>query len=106
MCDGKVTYIITVSVDTDTNGVYYASCPGIKGIHVNGYTKQEAIEEALKSAVNMVEIYHKKGEPLPENEHFYMLKEPTHSYDLSEDDVLMPISTNMADTLEACEQGL
>jgi len=55
-------YVVTVSVDLDTNDTYYAYCPGIKGIHVSGKTRQEAIEEALKSVVGMIQIYSKKGE--------------------------------------------
>jgi len=43
---------------------------------------------------------------MPENEHFYLLTEPKHSYELAEDDVLMPMPTHMADTSANCEQRL
>lgn len=42
------TWICSVVVEPD-EGRYYAHCPGLKGIHVDGDTEREALEGALEA---------------------------------------------------------
>ena len=42
-----------VIVEREENGEYYARCPGLKGVHVDGKTRAEAI----KNVANAIRVY-------------------------------------------------
>lgn len=98
-------YVVNVVVQKQNNN-FYAFCPGIPAIHVSGFTAKEAIKEALESVINIIEIYHEKREPLPENKNFYALREPKPAQELAKDDVVVPIPPHIASALLNCEQRL
>jgi predicted RNase H-like HicB family nuclease len=43
----------TVICEREENGQYYARCPGLKGVHVDGETR----DEAIKNAVEAIRVY-------------------------------------------------
>lgn len=60
----KLKFEFVVHVEKDGDG-YYAFCPGIKGLHVDGATEEEAIENATEGVRVRIESLLKDGEPLP-----------------------------------------
>ena len=106
MCDHMTVFVVRVTTRKDTNDSYYAFCPGLPGIHVPGSTKKEAINEALESVIDMITMYKDRGEQIPENDLFYILKEPKSVKELAKDDVIIPIPAHLASHLLDCDRGI
>lgn len=47
------------------NGQFHAWCPALKGLHVPGATRQEAIENARETARLYIKSLIEDGEPIP-----------------------------------------
>jgi predicted RNase H-like HicB family nuclease len=59
---------ITVEVDRDGEA-FYAHCPGLKGLHVDGATEEEAVANALQATSLYVDSMLRRNEPLPIGAH-------------------------------------
>jgi predicted RNase H-like HicB family nuclease len=60
----QIAFNIPIDVEKDGER-YYAYCPCLKGVHVDGETKEEAIENAKLAAVLYIKSLIKHGEPIP-----------------------------------------
>jgi predicted RNase H-like HicB family nuclease len=60
---------ITVEVDRDGDS-FYAHCPGLKGLHVDGATEEEAVSNALEAASLYLDSILQHNDPLPIGAHF------------------------------------
>ena len=67
-CDVKLRKMlrikITVHVEKDGDS-FYAYCPGLKGLHVDGATEDEAVDNAIKAASLYVSSMIRHDDPLP-----------------------------------------
>ena len=67
-CDVKLRKMlkikITVQVEKDGDS-FYAYCPGLKGLHVDGATEDEAINNAVEAAGLYVSSMMRHNDPLP-----------------------------------------
>jgi predicted RNase H-like HicB family nuclease len=46
---------------------FHAYCPALKGLHVDGSTKEEALENAKEAAIAYLQSLIKHGDPIPIN---------------------------------------
>lgn len=60
------TFAIKVVIEKDGEG-YHAYCPSLKGLHVGGQTKSEAIKNVNDAVVLYVESMLKNGEDIPDD---------------------------------------
>jgi predicted RNase H-like HicB family nuclease len=67
-CDVKLRKMlkikVTVQVEKDGDA-FYAYCPGLKGLHVDGATEDEAINNAVEAASLYVSSMIQHDDPLP-----------------------------------------
>lgn len=67
-CDVKLRKMlkikITVQVEKDGDS-FYAYCPGLKGLHVDGATEDEAVDNAIKAASLYLSSMIRHDDPLP-----------------------------------------
>lgn len=63
---GKPTleFAIEVVVEPD-EGSSHAFCPALKGLHVDGVTEEEAVQNARDAAIAYLESLIKHGDPIP-----------------------------------------
>lgn len=63
---GKMTieFRIEVVVESDADG-FHAYCPSLKGLHVGGDTKEEALQNARDAAIAYLHSLIKHGDPVP-----------------------------------------
>jgi predicted RNase H-like HicB family nuclease len=59
-----IEFKINIIIEPDENG-FHAYCPALKGLHVDGDTRQEALQNAKKAAIAYLESLIKHGEPIP-----------------------------------------
>ena len=59
-----IEFKIDIIVEPDESG-FHAYCPALKGLHVGGDTKEEALQNARDAAVAYLESLIKHGEPIP-----------------------------------------
>jgi len=64
--DKKISFKITIVVEPDDGG-FHAFCPALKGLHVDGTTEKEALENAREAAVAYLVSLIKHGDPIPLN---------------------------------------
>lgn len=55
---------VSVVIEPDENG-YHAYCPALKGLHVDGMTEDEALENARQAALVYLESLAQHGDALP-----------------------------------------
>ena len=60
---------ITVVIERDGRA-FHAYCPGLKGLHVDGETESEALENAAEAAHCYVQSLVRHGDPLPIGPYF------------------------------------
>lgn len=60
----KITFNILICVENDGDA-YYAHCPALEGVHVDGETREEALENAKVAAVLYIKSLIKHGDPIP-----------------------------------------
>jgi len=93
MCDELYAYLVKFRV-YEKNGLFYAFCPGISGVNVTGYTKDEALETAKGVCQTIIDINTSSGDIIPENEHVIHLRESISTKELKappyKDSVIMP----------------
>ena len=108
MLDNIYAYIIAFSVEKDDDGSYYATCPGLHGVHVSGDTPEEALLLAQKDVETILEIRFMMGETLPESEHIIALRkpDPIPLRTFKQDSVLFPIPPHLAKILTERESTL
>jgi predicted RNase H-like HicB family nuclease len=58
----RVKFSVVVERDGDS---FYAHCPGLKGLHVDGVTEEEAVNNAVSAAMLFVESMIRRDDPLP-----------------------------------------
>ena len=56
---------ISVIVERDEDGSFYAHAPALKGLHVDGATEQEALHNATEAVQVYLESLSQHGDPLP-----------------------------------------
>lgn len=61
---GKITFKVAICVEND-NGGFHAYCPALAGVHVNGATEGEALENAKTAALLYLKSLIKHEEPIP-----------------------------------------
>lgn len=63
--------------------IYYAHCPALKGLHVDGMTEEEALKNAKDAMIAYIASLIKHGEPIPicgeEEEHIKVYKKKSLS---------------------------
>jgi predicted RNase H-like HicB family nuclease len=60
----KTVFEIGICVEKDGEG-FHAFCPALKGLHVDGDTKEEALENARKAVILYLRSLIKHNEPIP-----------------------------------------
>ena len=60
----KIIFNILICIENDGNG-YYAYCPALKGVHVDGETLEEAVENAKIAASLYIASLIKHEDPIP-----------------------------------------
>lgn len=60
----RITFNIPICVESDGNG-FYAYCPALKGVHVDGDTKEEALENAKTASLLYIKSLIDHGDPIP-----------------------------------------
>jgi predicted RNase H-like HicB family nuclease len=60
----KVTIRVSICVEPDEGG-YHAFNPAFKGLHVDGQTEEEAVQNFVSALPAYIESIVKHGEPLP-----------------------------------------
>ncbi|MBI5118313.1 type II toxin-antitoxin system HicB family antitoxin [Candidatus Poribacteria bacterium] len=60
----KTVFEIGICVENDGEG-FHAFCPALKGLHVDGDTKEEALENARKAVILYLQSLIKHNEPIP-----------------------------------------
>lgn len=60
----KISFNILICVERD-NDRYYAHCPSLKGIHVDGTTKEEALRNVKIATVLYIRSLIKHGDTIP-----------------------------------------
>ena len=60
----QLKFRVPIIVEPDTVG-FHAYSPALKGLHMGGDTEQEALENALKTAKDFLEIMIQDGLPIP-----------------------------------------
>ena len=64
MMPPKVEVAVDVVIEPDEGG-YHAYTPGLKGLHVDGATEEEALRNAREAIVIYLESLVRHGEPIP-----------------------------------------
>jgi predicted RNase H-like HicB family nuclease len=59
-----IEFKIDITIEPDESG-FHAYCPALKGLHVDGDTKEEALQNARDAAIAYLESLIKHGEPIP-----------------------------------------
>jgi|GEM_PF-912206 len=63
----RLDFTVVIEQDGDS---FHAFCPGLKGLHVDGHTEQEALQNAAEAADCYVASLVRHGDPLPIGPHF------------------------------------
>ena len=63
--DKHLSLKISVLVERDEDGSFYAHAPALKGLHVDGATEQEALHNAMEAVQVYLESLSQHGDPLP-----------------------------------------
>ena len=61
----RLSLKISVIVERDEDGSFYAHAPALKGLHVDGATEQEALHNAMEAVQAYLESLSQHGDPLP-----------------------------------------
>jgi predicted RNase H-like HicB family nuclease len=59
-----IEFKIDIMIEPDESG-FHAYCPALKGLHVDGGTKEEALQNARDAAIAYLESLIKHGEAIP-----------------------------------------
>lgn len=60
----KISFEVTIVVEPDDNG-FHAYCPALRGLHVGGETKEEAVKTAQEAVILYLKSLLKHNEPIP-----------------------------------------
>ena len=60
----SLDFLVTVVIEPDENG-FHAYCPALRGLHVSGSTKREAVSNANKAVCAYIESLIKHKDPIP-----------------------------------------
>ena len=62
---------VSIAVEVEKDGdLFYAHCPGLKGLHVDGATEEEAVQNAVEAASLYVDSILRHNDPLPIGTYF------------------------------------
>jgi predicted RNase H-like HicB family nuclease len=62
---------VKIAVEVERDGdLFYAYCPGLKGLHVDGATEEEAVHNAMEAASLYVDSMLRHNDPLPVGTYF------------------------------------
>ncbi|MFA4836482.1 MAG: type II toxin-antitoxin system HicB family antitoxin [Dehalococcoidia bacterium] len=59
-----IDFTVQIIVEPDQGG-FYAYCPALKGLHVDGETEEEALQNARDAAILYLRSLIKHGDPIP-----------------------------------------
>ena len=65
----RLRLTLTAVIEEDGKS-FHAFCPGLKGLHVDGATPEEALENATQAAHCYIDSLIRHGDPLPIGPHF------------------------------------
>ena len=68
----KIAFQVDIIVKPDGDG-FHAFCPSLKGLHMDGKTKDEALENAKVAIIAYLLSLIKHNDPIPI--HFFVIKE-------------------------------
>lgn len=57
--------LVSVVVEPDDNNTFHAYAPALKGLHVDGSTEEEALQNATQAILVYLESLARSGDPLP-----------------------------------------
>jgi predicted RNase H-like HicB family nuclease len=60
----KITFAVEVCIEKDGDS-YYAYCPALPGVHIDGETEEEAIKHATVAVKLYIESLIDHGDPIP-----------------------------------------
>ncbi len=63
----RLNFSVVIEKDGDS---FHAFCPGLKGLHVDGSSEQEALQNAASAADSYIASLVRHGDPLPIGPHF------------------------------------
>lgn len=66
--DSPLKLKITVFLEREDDGTYYAFSPALKGLHVGGETEREAIRNVQDGIISYLTSLTRHGDPLPVGE--------------------------------------
>jgi predicted RNase H-like HicB family nuclease len=61
----SISFTVTVVVENDEDGTFYAYAPALSGLHVGGKTEEEAKKNAEDAVVLYLTSHIRHGDPLP-----------------------------------------
>lgn len=61
---GNLSFRVEICVESDDDR-FHAYCPALKGVHVDGKTADEALENAREAIVLYIKSLIKHGDPIP-----------------------------------------
>jgi predicted RNase H-like HicB family nuclease len=59
-----IEFKVDIIIEPDESG-FHAYCPALKGLHVGGDTKEEALRNAREAAITYLESLIKHGDAIP-----------------------------------------
>jgi predicted RNase H-like HicB family nuclease len=66
MKGNSITFSVDMCIEEDGEG-FYAYCPALKGLHIDGSTREEALENLKTAVVLYIESLIKHGDAIPLN---------------------------------------
>jgi len=62
--ENSIIFSVDMCIEEDGEG-FYAYCPALKGLHIDGSTREEAIENLKTAVVLYIESLIKHGDAIP-----------------------------------------
>lgn len=60
----KISFSLTIIVEPDEDR-FYAYCPFLKGLHVEGVSQEDAVKNVTDAAIAYLKSLMKHGDPIP-----------------------------------------
>jgi len=60
----RLEFVVDFVIEPD-KGNFHAYCPALKGLHVDGTTKEEALNNVKEATIVYIESLIKHGDPIP-----------------------------------------
>jgi predicted RNase H-like HicB family nuclease len=60
----NIEFTVMIVIEPDGDG-FHAFCPALKGLHIDGQTEEEALQNAMEGAILYLESLIRHGDPIP-----------------------------------------